>query len=98
MCGASSYRRMIDRDETGSLRPTGSFRCSGCRVVFLDTKAWRDGVAETVLPATRGAAAPTCSAAHRGIGAVSELSPVPMLVRQNVQPRSPGADSFLRQS
>lgn len=43
MCGATSYRRVIDRDGIGTLRPTGLFICSGCSVVFLDPKAWRNG-------------------------------------------------------
>jgi hypothetical protein len=43
MCGASSYRPVIDRDASGALRPTGLYRCSGCSVVFADPAAWRDG-------------------------------------------------------
>ena len=46
MCGATSYRRVIDRDDTGALRPTTPFHCSGCSVVFMDPKAWRDGEGE----------------------------------------------------
>jgi hypothetical protein len=43
MCGASSYRAVIDRDGSGAMRPTGLYRCSGCSVVFADPAAWRDG-------------------------------------------------------
>jgi hypothetical protein len=43
MCGASSYRHVIDRDGTGAMRATGLYRCSGCSVVFADPRAWRDG-------------------------------------------------------
>ena len=46
MCGATSYRPVIDRDADGALRPTGLFHCSGCSVVFTDPKAWRDGQVE----------------------------------------------------
>jgi hypothetical protein len=46
MCGATSYRHVIDRDDTGALKPTGMFHCSGCSVVFTDPRAWRDGEAE----------------------------------------------------
>lgn len=46
MCGATSYRPVIDRDASGALRPTSLFRCSGCSVAFTDPKAWRDGEAE----------------------------------------------------
>lgn len=48
MCGATSYRRVIDRDEAGALRPTDLFQCSGCTLVFVDPRAWRDGDAEPV--------------------------------------------------
>jgi hypothetical protein len=43
MCGATSYRAVISRDEVGAMRASGLFQCSGCSVVFADPKAWRDG-------------------------------------------------------
>ena len=43
MCGATSYRRVVARDEQGALRSTPLYQCSGCSVVFADPKAWRDG-------------------------------------------------------
>ena len=43
MCGATSYRRVIARDDAGALRATELYQCSGCSVVFADPKAWRDG-------------------------------------------------------
>lgn len=43
LCGATSYRRVIQRDEGGALVSTSLFQCSGCSVVFADPKAWRDG-------------------------------------------------------
>ena len=43
MCGATSYRPVIARDDSGAMRPSGLFQCSGCSVVFTDPKAWRDG-------------------------------------------------------
>lgn len=46
MCGATSYRRVIARDDHGALRPTDLYECSGCSVVFADSKAWRDGGAD----------------------------------------------------
>ena len=76
MCGATSYRRVIDRDGTGALRPTSLFHCSGCSVVFMDPKAWRDGEGEpapsmvppnvrplTLLPSTSLAGQVTAAAA-----------------------------------
>ena len=43
MCGATSYRRVIARDNEGAMRPTGLYQCSGCSVVFADPRAWRYG-------------------------------------------------------
>lgn len=43
MCGATSYRRVVARDETGAMKSTGLYQCSGCSVVFADPKAWREG-------------------------------------------------------
>ena len=43
MCGATSYRHVVARDENGKLRPNGLYQCSGCSVVFADPKIWRDG-------------------------------------------------------
>ena len=43
LCGATSYRRVVDRDGSGALTPTSLYQCSGCSVVFADPKAWRDG-------------------------------------------------------
>lgn len=42
-CGATNYRRVIERDANGALRPTGLYHCSGCSVVFANPAAWRDG-------------------------------------------------------
>ena len=50
MCGATSYRRVIARDEQGALRSSDLYQCSGCSVVFADPKAWRDGGADDMAP------------------------------------------------
>ena len=51
LCGASSYRRVIERDETGAMRHRGLFACSGCSVVFTDPGSWREnGPEPTLLP------------------------------------------------
>jgi hypothetical protein len=47
MCGATSYRRVVARDEAGAMRATALYQCSGCSVVFADPKAWREGVGTT---------------------------------------------------
>jgi hypothetical protein len=46
MCGSTSYRRVLARDESGSMRATELYQCSGCSVVFADPKAWREGGAD----------------------------------------------------
>jgi hypothetical protein len=43
MCGATSYRAVIARDDSGAMRASGLFQCSSCSVVFADPKAWRNG-------------------------------------------------------
>lgn len=48
-CNATSYRRIIARDERGEMRPSGMYACSGCSVVFADPEKWRkEGVASVV--------------------------------------------------
>jgi hypothetical protein len=43
LCGATSYRRVIARDDAGAMRASALYQCSGCSVVFTDPKAWRCG-------------------------------------------------------
>jgi hypothetical protein len=79
MCGASSYRAVIDRDGSGAMRPTGLYRCSGCSVVFADPRAWREGGADDAV-----APRPSVSAGASGI------APVPA-VRQERAAAAPRA-------
>ncbi|APW39785.1 hypothetical protein RD110_23425 [Rhodoferax koreense] len=39
-CGTTSYQPVIGRDATGALRPTGQYRCTGCKVTFTEFKDW----------------------------------------------------------
>jgi hypothetical protein len=50
MCGSTSYRRVLARDESGAIRATELYHCSGCSVVFADPKSWREGGADIVSP------------------------------------------------
>ncbi len=50
MCGATSYRPVIARDDSGAMRPSGLYQCSGCSVVFTDPKAWRESGPEEPAP------------------------------------------------
>lgn len=43
MCGASSYRRMVQRGPDGAMEYGPLYRCSGCSVTFTDPSAWRQG-------------------------------------------------------
>ena len=40
--GATNYRRVVARDDSGALVGTSLYQCSGCSVVFADLRAWRD--------------------------------------------------------
>jgi DNA-directed RNA polymerase subunit RPC12/RpoP len=39
-CGATSYQRVIGRAKNGALLATGEYKCTGCRNVFANLKAW----------------------------------------------------------
>jgi hypothetical protein len=54
MCGATNYRRVIARDESGAMRSTGLYHCSGCSVVFTDPRAWRGGDRQDLGSGTQG--------------------------------------------
>jgi transposase-like protein len=41
LCGATSYRNVVARNETGAIRATSQYRCSGCTLTFQDPKEWR---------------------------------------------------------
>lgn len=66
MCGATSYRAVIARDDSGAMRPSGLFQCSGCSVVFADPKAWREGGINEVPPAPLVPVRPPVAAAMAG--------------------------------
>ncbi|CAD5374886.1 C2H2-type domain-containing protein [Rubrivivax sp. A210] len=50
-CGTRSYRPVIARDDSGALRPTSTYRCTGCSLLFTSRQAWRDGEGATPTPA-----------------------------------------------
>ena len=39
-CGATSYQQVIERAASGALKPTGQYKCTGCRNVFASLRAW----------------------------------------------------------
>ena len=45
LCGATGYRRVIERDARGVLVVGSRYACSGCRVTFTEPKAWRPSAA-----------------------------------------------------
>jgi ribosomal protein L37AE/L43A len=40
-CNSTSYKRVIQRDAQGEMRPSELYSCSGCSVVFANPEAWR---------------------------------------------------------
>lgn len=42
-CGASSYKPVIKRDDSGAMMPSGELQCVGCKLVFTDIDEWRFG-------------------------------------------------------
>lgn len=46
-CGATSYKPVIKRDETGAMSPSGLYQCTGCRLVFATVEEWRTGQTRT---------------------------------------------------
>ena len=54
-CGASCYRRVIERALDGAMRPAGRYRCTGCDLVFADLRDWHGaGMAPPWVGATAG--------------------------------------------
>ncbi len=50
-CGATSYRRVVARDEHGVLRATERLLCTGCTREFPDVRTWRQGMQGAALGA-----------------------------------------------
>ena len=42
-CGASSYHRVVARDESGAMRYTETLQCTGCGREFPNLQVWRQG-------------------------------------------------------
>lgn len=40
-CGATAYKSLMARDETGVMRPSGQYQCVQCRTVFSQIEQWR---------------------------------------------------------
>ena len=43
LCGAATYRRLVQRGPNGAMEYANLYRCSGCSVTFADPSAWREG-------------------------------------------------------
>ena len=70
ICGATSYRRALARDEGSAMRATELYQCSGCSVGFADPRAWREGGGDAVpdAPVVRPQKPVPPAAAHRPVG------------------------------
>lgn len=86
-CGATSYRRVIARDDQGALRATELYQCSGCSVVFADPKAWREGGSDEVPVSVE----PRPPASTTVVSA--EVSRVPNLATYGGATRLPGNEN-----
>lgn len=51
LCGASSYRQVVERDAHGVMRHGDRIVCSGCANEFDDMEAWRRGRSDKNLEA-----------------------------------------------
>jgi len=40
VCGATSFRKVIERDPSGAMSHLGRFACDGCGMVFTDRQVW----------------------------------------------------------
>lgn len=54
-CGATSYQQVIDRTQTGQLKPTGEYKCTGCRNVFASIRAWWEPRRDVEMQSLSGA-------------------------------------------
>jgi hypothetical protein len=50
-CGATSYKPVIKRDDSGTMKPSGEHQCVGCKLIFTNIDEWRTApVAKHDLP------------------------------------------------
>ncbi|MDR6154751.1 DNA-directed RNA polymerase subunit RPC12/RpoP [Acidovorax delafieldii] len=42
-CGATSYHRLLARDDAGVMRYTEALRCTGCGREYANLQVWRQG-------------------------------------------------------
>jgi len=53
-CGATSYKPVIKRDGTGTMKPSGEYQCVGCKFLFTDIEVWKHGPGPTPSPQSSG--------------------------------------------
>jgi hypothetical protein len=49
-CGATSYKPVIKRDDSGTMKPSGEYQCVGCKLVFTEIDTWRNAPAKEDAP------------------------------------------------
>ena len=42
-CGAATYSKVIQRNASGFMTPSGVYRCAGCKLLFTSIAEWRMG-------------------------------------------------------
>lgn len=43
LCSATSYRRLVQRGQSGAMTYSGLYGCSGCDLTFTNHSTWRAG-------------------------------------------------------
>ena len=55
-CGATSYHRVVARDDAGVMRYTEALRCTGCGREYANLQVWRNsGTQESTTPSVEAA-------------------------------------------
>ena len=55
-CGATSYHRVLARDDAGVMRYTEALRCTGCGREYANLQVWRNsGTQESTTPPVEAA-------------------------------------------
>jgi DNA-directed RNA polymerase subunit RPC12/RpoP len=53
-CGETSYKPVIKRDDSGTMKPSGEYQCVRCKLIFTDIDEWRRAPVENTVAQTQG--------------------------------------------
>ena len=86
LCGAATYRRLVQRGLSGVMEYANLYRCSGCSVTFSDPSAWREG---STPAAARSDTAPSAPAPRSPYAAPTDGPNLSTWGSASVMPVSP---------